>query len=141
MSRTADPALEEAGLTEEIVAASISRVFGKMVGQDEVGEYPGWLSAVRLASTVIGGGGESDVQIHAQRFADDLRHAYSSAIDPDYQPTHVSELSESARLGWQAVARHVCNVFAMDPQEARRLEQHEDNIVQYVKTRSSATPK
>lgn len=140
MPRTVDPALEEAGLSEDVVAASIARVFGMMVGQEEPGDEAGWLGVVYRASEIIGGDGEDDVQLFLPRFADTLRNAYGRALDPDYQPVPADELTEVVRLGWQAVARHLTQVFAMDPKEARKLDQHEASIVDFVKTRS-ATPK
>lgn len=140
MPRTVDPALEEAGLSEDVVAASIARVFGMMVGQEESGDEAGWLGVVYKASEIIGGDGEDDVQLYLPRFADTLRNAYGRTIDPDYQPVPADELTEVVRLGWQAVTRHLVQVFAMDPKEARKLDQHEASIVDFVKTRS-ATPK
>jgi len=139
MPRT-DPALEEAGLSEEVVAASIARVFGLMVGQEEPGDEVGWLGVVYKAAEIIGGDGEDDVPIFLPRLSDTLRNAYGRAIDPDYQPVQAESLSDSVRLGWQAVTRHLVQVFAMDSKEARRLEQHEASIVEFVKSRS-ATPK
>lgn len=140
MPRTVDPALEEAGLSEEVVAASIARVFGLMIGQDESGDEAGWLGVVARASEIIGGDGDNDVDLFLPRFADTLRSAYGRAIDPDYQPAPAEGLTEEVRLGWQAVARHLTQVYAMDPKEARKLDQHEASIVAFVKTRS-ATPK
>lgn len=140
MPRTVDPALEEAGLSEEVVAESIARVFGMMVGQTEPGDEAGWLGVVHRAAETIGGDGEDDVQLYLPRFADTLRNAYGRTIDPDYQPVPADELTEVVRLGWQAVTRHLVQVFAMDAKEARKLDQHEASIVAFVKTRS-ATPK
>ena len=140
MPRTVDPALEEAGLSEEVVAESIARVFGLMVGQTEPGDEAGWLAVVHRAADTIGGNGEDDVQLHLPRFADSLRNAYGVAIDPDYQPVPAGELTEVVRLGWQAVTRHLVQVFAMDAKEARGLDNHEASIVAFVKSRS-ATPK
>lgn len=140
MPRTVDPALEEAGLSEDVVAESIGRVFGMMVGQEEAGDHSGWLGVVYKAAEIIGGSGEDDVTLLLPRFCDTLRSAYGRALDPDYQPVPADELTEAVRLGWQAVARHLTQVFAMDPKEARKLDQHEASIVAFVKSRS-ATPK
>lgn len=138
MPRT-DPALEEAGLSEEVVAGSIARVFGLMLGQEEpVGEDVGWSAVVRTASAIFGGEDESDVEVPLHKIADVFRESYGRAIDPDYQPD--AQLSESARLGWQAVTRHLLNVFSMDSKEARFIERHEAQVVAFVKSRS-ATPK
>lgn len=143
MPRTADPALEEAGLSEDIVAASIARVFGMMVGKelaDDEELSPGWLGVVAQATEILGGSGDDDVVLPLPKFCAALREAYGRRIDPDYQPAPADDLTAEVRFGWEAVARHLCQVFAMDPQEARKLDQHEANIVQFVKKRS-ATPK
>lgn len=140
MPRNEDPALEEAGLTTELVAASCARVFAMAVGNEPAEDLTGWIGAVNAASDVIGGGGESDVEINLSRFADTLRSAFGRAVNPDLPPVPAEELTDAVRMGWQAVTRHVNNVFAMDSKEARKIENHEAAIVEFVKTRS-ATPK
>ncbi len=142
MPRQLDPALEEAGLTEEAVATSIQKVFGMMISSAEpAGEEQGWLAVVKAASDVFGGGGDSEIVISLPEAADFFRLAYGRALDPDYQAAPAGTLVPAIRDGWQAVTRHLTNLFNLDPQEARKLEQHESRIVEFVKARSSATPK
>lgn len=142
MPKTADPALEEAGLDEEVVAGSISRVYGKMVdhqGDEPCGDIEAWTRVVGAATNVLGGSSEADVNIQLSELADHLRTVYGRTLDEDYEPVPAAALPEKVRLGWQAVTRHLVNVFSFDPQEARRLEQHEDKIVEFVRSRSATT--
>lgn len=140
MPRTIDPTLDEAGLDEDVVAGSIARVFGLMLDSKEpAGEPVGWLAVVRATADLLGGEDESDVQVPLHKFADTIRSAYGYALDPDYNPCPPEELPPAVRLGWQAVTRHLINVFSMDSKEARLLESHEARMAEYVK--ASATPK
>ena len=139
MPRTADPALEEAGLSEDAVAASIGRVFGLMIGQEEAGDPIGWAGVVSAATSVLGGQDDSEVTLSLPEVADHLRFAYGRTVDPDYQMSPAASLTPVVRMGWEAVTRHILNVFALDSQEARKLEQHEAKIVEFVKRRSATT--
>lgn len=140
MPRTADPALEEAGLSEEDVAVSLSRVFGLMIGEEDAGDPIGWAGVASVATSVLGGGGDSEVQIRLPELSDHFRMAYGRSLDPDYQMSPAATLTPVVQMGWEAVTRHLLNVFALDSQEARKLERHEAEIVEFVKKRH-ATPK
>lgn len=141
MPRTADPVLEECGLSEEAVAESIGRVFGSTINSDgDAGESYGWMRVVQAASSAFGGSDDSEVQLNLPELCDFFRLAYGRAIDPDYQMSPAATLTSAVRMGWEAVTRHLLNVFALDQQEARKLEQHEANIVAFVRKRHS-TPK
>lgn len=143
MPRTTDPALEEAGLDEDVVAGSLARVFGAMTGRgsDEVGDHDAWVAVVARAAGTIGGESDSDVTLSLPKFAASLRAAYGFALNPDYEPISEEALPPDIALAWQAVTRHVVNVFSFDSKEARLLERHEAQIVDLVKSRATATPK
>lgn len=142
MPRTADPALEEAGLSEEDVAASLGRVFGLMIEHAEgpAGDPIGWGRVVSAARDVFGGDEESEVQLKLPELSDFFRLAYGRGVDPDYQASPAATLRPDVRMGWEAITRHLLNVFALESKEARKLEMHEAQIVEFVKKRS-ATPK
>lgn len=142
MPKVADPVLEECGLDEASVAESVSRVFGMAIDHDgPAGESHGWANVVKAAAGVFGGDEEKEVQLKLHELSDYFRLAYGRAVDPDYQMSPAATLTSGVRLGWEAITRHLLNVFALDPQEARKLEQHEANVVAFVKKRHTATPK
>lgn len=141
MPATRESALDESGLSIDIAAESIARVFGAVVGVESAGDPVGWIAVVRGAEEAVGPDDEKDFALAIPDFANHLRIIYGVALDPDYTAVDAAVLPPIMRLAWEAVTRHLLNLFAFDNQEARKLDQHEAQIVKFILGRATATPK
>lgn len=130
--------LEEDGLSLEIVAASLRRVFtlvatGKEPEEEEPG--PGWDAVALRAGVMFKDSEESDLSLTVPQFAGMLRLAFARTMDPDFEGEPFEALSPATRVAWETAARHAANLFSMDQQEARRVGQHEDRIADIGRSR------
>lgn len=141
MARRNDPLaevvedLEGDGLSLDIVAASVRRVFSLVTTGKEPEEIvdeddmpPGWKKVAERAGAMYAESGEEDVSLSVPQFADMLRVAFARAENEEFDGPSFDELPAQVRAGWMYAARHAANLFNMDSAEARRLGQHEDRM-------------
>lgn len=137
MSRRAaqESVLDDSGLTLEDVAASAAAVWGLVMNQDPDREGEGWMYVARAAVAMFDDGGDTDSSLSWKDFAGMLRRAYARSMYPDEEIADFDALPHNVRVAWEYAARHVANLCNMDPQEARRVEQHEQRMAQLGQAR------
>lgn len=138
---TTDEALDECGLTFGDVAISAAKVFGGASGMtDDIDvEHDGWQAVATVAGAHFQTAEDTEETMSFTQFAQILHKAFARAGDPDQDLPGFDSLTRLLQVAWIAVARHMANVFNMEPAEARRLESHEGAMVDWAKLQI-ATP-
>lgn len=139
-NRTQTDPLEDTGLEWADVATTAAVVYARLADADVDPADQGWAAVARHAGAMFGqagedevGGDDGEITIPLAQVASQLRRAYARAEGTDGDIPEWADLAPKFRLAWEGVARHMSNVFGMDSAEARRLGQHEDRMVQFVK--------
>lgn len=127
-----DEVLVENGMKLEGVAASAARVFSAVVGVPMNGESPGWLAVARLANSMFAGGMNDNSPVTFVAFAEMLRKAFARAEAPAKELAPFETLKPAVRAAWEAVARHMGNLFNFERDEAARLETHEKRMAEFA---------
>ena len=142
----ADP-LEDTGLSHEDVATTAAIVYAGIAMVELDVEDPGWAAVYRAAAGMFGhyeSESEDEVTIPLVQLASQIRRAFARAHDAEGMIPEWAELEPRFRLAWEGVTRHLSNVFGMDNTEARRLGQHEQRMIQFMKdlaAKRAATPR
>lgn len=135
-----DP-LEGIGLAMEDVAITAATVYAGIAVADLDVEDPGWAAVSRVAAGMFGHDDSEDegrpddttTTIPLVQLASQIRRAFARAHNAEGEIPEWEELAPRFRLGWEGVTRHLSNVFNMDETEARRLGQHEQRMIQFMK--------
>ena len=133
MARTSD-ALGESGLTADEAAGSLARVYATLTGTEVPEQLEPWEAVAVRAMAMLDG--DSDTELSFRQLAGMLRRAYGRACGLEVDPEDPVPAASAA--GWEGVARHAANVFAMGPEEARRLFDHEARIVSFMQAKAPA---
>jgi hypothetical protein len=129
-----DLVLAEIGLDHLDVGASAMRVFARACGAAaEDGELPdGWVAVSKCAEAMFGGTDDGELSLSFPQFAALLRRGFARAEAAADDLPDFDALAPRARRAWVAVARHLANVFSFEPDDVRKLPEHEDRIVAWA---------
>lgn len=128
--------LEDTGLIPDDVATTAAVVYAGVAGVEIDAADPGWVAVYRAAAGMFGhddNESENEVTIPLIQLAGQLRRAFARTHDAEGVIPEWGDLDPRFRLAWEGVTRHLSNVFGMDKQEAGRLGQHEQRMIQFMK--------
>jgi hypothetical protein len=135
MARTKhrDEVLTEIGFRPEKIPGTACRVFCMVTGAQLSEETPGWLAVAEFATAMFAGGVNDNAMVSFAAFAEMLRKAFARVEAPDRQLMPFDQLRPVVRAAWEAVARHLTNVFNFEREDVNRLGSHEKRMAEFAR--------